>query len=228
MLSSLIGQLPASLSSVIANVSQNIGSVSHNIDAVALNPQPLPPKEIGGLFSDTIDAVALNPQPLPPKEIAGIFQSDQDAVSLNPQPLPPKEISALFSDSIDPVALNPQPLPPKEIAQGDFFHAEVPQQATELAYFAPLHQETDDMGFDGEFADIFDLLTLGDEAPSTGVDGPLPLPQEQGPGVLLTDDLIPSVGTDALTVPLPSDPATQPDMSNWPPRFEAMTEPTMF
>lgn len=78
MLSSLISQLPSPLSSVLESVGQSIGStVANNIDAAALNPQPLPPKEIGDLFADSFDAVALNPQPLPPKEIEAIFeQSD--------------------------------------------------------------------------------------------------------------------------------------------------------
>lgn len=48
-----------------------------NFEAVALNPQPLPPKE--GPFgaakatgiTGNLDAVALNPQPLPPKEVLG-------------------------------------------------------------------------------------------------------------------------------------------------------------
>ena len=35
------------------------------IDAVALNPQPLPPRT-HDLLKAVIDAVALNPQPLPP------------------------------------------------------------------------------------------------------------------------------------------------------------------
>ena len=58
------------------------------VDAVALNPQPLPPKakEIVG---SVIDAVALNPQPIPPG-IEEILRSVLDAVALNPQPLPPE------------------------------------------------------------------------------------------------------------------------------------------
>lgn len=41
-------------------------------DAVALNPQPLPPKEIGAVRN--FDAVLLNPQPLPPKtKIGGLL-----------------------------------------------------------------------------------------------------------------------------------------------------------
>ena len=41
-----------------------IGKTSR-FDAVALNPQPLPPKEIGSAVRN-YDAVMLNPQPLPP------------------------------------------------------------------------------------------------------------------------------------------------------------------
>jgi hypothetical protein len=46
-----------------------LGGPSHRFDAVALNPQPLPPREalLGGL-SHRFDTVALNPQPLPPRE----------------------------------------------------------------------------------------------------------------------------------------------------------------
>jgi hypothetical protein len=45
-------------------------------DAVALNPQPLPPKAVSGGAANmagiagNFDAVALNPQPLPPKEVS--------------------------------------------------------------------------------------------------------------------------------------------------------------
>ena len=46
-----------------------IGPVAHPGDAVALNPQPLPPREtLLGALSHHFDAVALNPQPLPPRE----------------------------------------------------------------------------------------------------------------------------------------------------------------
>lgn len=37
------------------------------------------------------EAVSLNPQPLPPKEL-GRIRHRGDFVSLNPQPLPPKEL----------------------------------------------------------------------------------------------------------------------------------------
>jgi hypothetical protein len=105
----------------------SLSSIASAVDAVALNPQPLPPRDtvvgksmsLAGRFS----AVALNPQPLPPKELtlgksfslAGRFA----AVALNPQPLPPKEmalakeVSSAVQSRLDAVALNPQPLPPR-------------------------------------------------------------------------------------------------------------------
>lgn len=58
------------------------------VDAVALNPQPLPPKA-QEILGSVIDAVALNPQPIPPG-IEAILRSVVDAVALNPQPLPPE------------------------------------------------------------------------------------------------------------------------------------------
>jgi hypothetical protein len=56
---------------------------------VALNPQPLPPRErkAGG---DPASKVSLNPQPLPPKQAKVGSTSAASKVSLNPQPLPPK------------------------------------------------------------------------------------------------------------------------------------------
>lgn len=60
----------------------------------ALNPQPLPPKEINVKKADragrNADGVALNPQPLPPVDGS---RHQQDHVALNPQPLPPKEVN---------------------------------------------------------------------------------------------------------------------------------------
>jgi hypothetical protein len=46
-----------------------LGSLHNRFDAVALNPQPLPPRE-APLRSvlRSVNAVALNPQPLPPRE----------------------------------------------------------------------------------------------------------------------------------------------------------------
>jgi hypothetical protein len=52
-----------------------IGKTSR-FDAVALNPQPLPPKEIGTSVRN-FDTVMLNPQPLPPEpppEHKNVFQ----------------------------------------------------------------------------------------------------------------------------------------------------------
>jgi hypothetical protein len=46
-----------------------IGPVVHPGDEVALNPQPLPPRDtLFGALSHRFDRVALNPQPLPPRE----------------------------------------------------------------------------------------------------------------------------------------------------------------
>ena len=42
-----------------------------------------------GILQSVIDALALNPQPLPPR-FQDIFQGFVDAVALNPQPLPPE------------------------------------------------------------------------------------------------------------------------------------------
>ena len=57
------------------------------IDAVALNPQPLPPK-VQEILGSVIDAVALNPQPIPPG-IEAVLRAVVGSVSLNPQPEPP-------------------------------------------------------------------------------------------------------------------------------------------
>jgi hypothetical protein len=46
-----------------------LNSILRSLDAVALNPQPLPPREaLLGALHNRLDAVALNPQPLPPRE----------------------------------------------------------------------------------------------------------------------------------------------------------------
>jgi len=48
---------------------ESSGPIAHPLDAVALNPQPLPPRELAlGSLRNRFDAVALNPQPLPPRE----------------------------------------------------------------------------------------------------------------------------------------------------------------
>jgi len=59
------------------------------------------------------DSVALNPQPLPPKDSSTGLARCYETVALNPQPLPPKEIAPGPPDPIGPIALNPQPLPPR-------------------------------------------------------------------------------------------------------------------
>ena len=70
-----------------------IGPVAHLGDEVALNPQPLPPRDMMfGTLSHRFDTVALNPQPLPPREaLLGGLAHRFDTVALNPQPLPPHE-----------------------------------------------------------------------------------------------------------------------------------------
>jgi len=98
-----------------------IGPVAHPGDEVALNPQPLPPRDmLFGTLSHRFDAVALNPQPLPPREaLLGGPSHRFDAVALNPQPLPPREaLLGGLSHRFDTVALNPQPLPPREALLG--------------------------------------------------------------------------------------------------------------
>lgn len=48
---------------------ESSASIAHPLDAVAINPQPLPPRELAlGTLLHRFDAVALNPQPLPPRE----------------------------------------------------------------------------------------------------------------------------------------------------------------
>ncbi|HSW25957.1 MAG TPA: hypothetical protein VLJ62_24565 [Burkholderiaceae bacterium] len=70
---------------------ESTASIGHPLDAVALNPQPLPPRELGGSLHGRLNAVALNPQPLPPHELGiGSLLRRLDAVALNPQPLPPR------------------------------------------------------------------------------------------------------------------------------------------
>ncbi len=78
-------------------------------------------------YSSALDKVALNPQPLPPREeiaaslssVSGLLSHSSrfDAVAINPQPLPPRELSS-YSSALDRVALNPQPLPPREAVAG--------------------------------------------------------------------------------------------------------------
>lgn len=84
----------------ISNVSQDLAALSQktvspgparnfaavrNFEAVALNPQPLPPKEASSSAVRDFDSVALNPQPLPPKKVSGSAidkaKSDLDSMS---------------------------------------------------------------------------------------------------------------------------------------------------
>ena len=74
--------------------------------AHALNPQPLPPRQV--VMFDRFTRVALNPQPLPPRDATISLGS---RVALNPQPLPPRQ--AFDGNPASRVALNPQPLPPR-------------------------------------------------------------------------------------------------------------------
>jgi hypothetical protein len=95
------------------------------LSQAALNPQPLPPKDLtvqaATIVSSNFDRVALNPQPLPPKVVPVALKTSVlpkfNYAALNPQPLPPREISkatdAVFSTKINWAALNPQPLPPR-------------------------------------------------------------------------------------------------------------------
>ncbi|HET7536776.1 MAG TPA: C2 family cysteine protease [Candidatus Didemnitutus sp.] len=101
-----------------------IGPVVHPGDEVALNPQPLHPRDmLFGAPSHRFDTVALNPQPLPPREaLLGDLSHRFDAAALNPQPLPPREALAGLSRRFDTVALNPQPLPPREALLGGPSH----------------------------------------------------------------------------------------------------------
>jgi hypothetical protein len=83
----------------------------------AHTPVPVPdPPMVSSLLGSRLDAVALNPQPLPPREGLNLSMlgSRLDAVALNPQPLPPREglTLSMLGSHLDAVALNPQPLPP--------------------------------------------------------------------------------------------------------------------
>jgi hypothetical protein len=99
--------------------------LARNFDAQSLNPQPLPPKEVGSQPFRKLSLQALNPQPLPPKDLSRLlgslfkprFPNTLDEVALNPQPLPPdpppdRDFSSRFLNTLNAVALNPQPLPP--------------------------------------------------------------------------------------------------------------------
>jgi hypothetical protein len=101
-----------------------IGPVTHPAEDVALNPQPLPPRDmLFGTLSHRFDTVALNPQPLPPREtLLGGPSHRFDTVALNPQPVPPREALSGLSRRFDTLTLNPQPLPPREAMLGGPSH----------------------------------------------------------------------------------------------------------
>ena len=102
---------------------ESLPSTGKSLDAVALNPQPLPPRELGGSLLGRLNAAALNPQPLPPHELGiGSLLRRLDAVALNPQPLPPRELGGSLFGRLNAVALNPQPLPPHELGIGSLLH----------------------------------------------------------------------------------------------------------
>lgn len=69
-----------------------IASIGGRLDRVALNPQPLPPRE-ALQFGANLDRVALNPQPLPPRELTAASMQSRlggaSAVAFDPQPDPP-------------------------------------------------------------------------------------------------------------------------------------------
>ena len=88
-----------------------------NFDAQSLNPQPLPPKEVGSQLFRKPNSLALKPQPLPPKELSSLFASLFNSRFLNPQPLPPSPrpeegFAGQVLNTLAEVSLNPQPLPP--------------------------------------------------------------------------------------------------------------------
>jgi hypothetical protein len=50
-------------------VAATFTTVSRSADAVALNPQPLPPKTAASKISQPGGWVTINPQPLPPRDV---------------------------------------------------------------------------------------------------------------------------------------------------------------
>jgi hypothetical protein len=64
-----LATIAAAASAMQNHYAEQIDPIGHPLDAVALNPQPLPPREaLLGSLMHNFDAVALNPQPLPPRE----------------------------------------------------------------------------------------------------------------------------------------------------------------
>lgn len=92
-----------------------IGPVLHPGDKVALNPQPLPPRDtLFGALTHRFDGVALNPQPLPPRDamLGGLSQRGSIAAiraTLDQAQLRPAHgidkalIGALFPPAPDPL-----------------------------------------------------------------------------------------------------------------------------
>jgi hypothetical protein len=60
------------------------------IGNIALNPQPLPPRDLHDRSAQLGDTLALNPQPLPPRDLHNKSAQLGDTLALNPQPLPPR------------------------------------------------------------------------------------------------------------------------------------------
>jgi hypothetical protein len=64
-----LATIAAAASAMQNHYAEQIDPIGHPLDAVAINPQPLPPREaLLGSLRHNFDAVALNPQPLPPRE----------------------------------------------------------------------------------------------------------------------------------------------------------------
>jgi len=89
-----------------------IGPVAHPGGEVALNPQPLPPRDMMfGALSHRFDTVALNPQPLPPREALLGSQSHRGSIAsiraaLEPQLGPTLGLNKALIDALlrDPLA----------------------------------------------------------------------------------------------------------------------------
>lgn len=83
------------------------------IDAVARRQKTLVRQLVGG---SRLDAVALNPQPLPPKATVRLSLSRAEEVAFNPQPDPPRDPLRRVSPAVL-VGFDPQPDPPAQFAQ---------------------------------------------------------------------------------------------------------------
>jgi hypothetical protein len=60
------------------------------IGNIALNPQPLPPRDLHDKSAQLGHTLALNPQPLPPRYLHDKSAQLGHTLALNPQPLPPR------------------------------------------------------------------------------------------------------------------------------------------